>query len=342
MTSRERVARCLAFETPDRIPRELWALPWFTTRYPEEMACLQKRFPADTGDAPWVGRPSSREKGGRFDVGRYVDAWGCEFENVQAGVIGEVKEPVLIDLAEYDRVIQPPYDTLPENFDAARDTVNRTLGAPGGHERYVRGHSCLNPWERYQYLRGTTEAMCDVMDPDNRDLKGALNKIHGFFMKDLEFWASTDVDMVGLMDDWGSQRQLLIPPENWRALFKPMYREACELARSCGKTVFMHSDGFIEEIYPDLIEIGVTALNSQLFCMDLNRLKQYKGKITFWGELDRQHVLTSADPASIKAAVRQVADALYDPRGGLIAQFELGPGAHPKAGVAAFEAWEEI
>ena len=31
----------------------------------------------------------------------------------------------------------------------------------------------------------------------------------------------------------------------------------------------MHSDGRISEIHPDLVEVGVDALNSQLFCMDL-------------------------------------------------------------------------
>jgi len=144
------------------------------------------------------------------------------------------------------------------------------------------------------------------------------------------------------MDDWGAQSQLLIPPSAWRELFKPLYRDLCDLARANNKHVFMHSDGFIEEIYPDLIEIGVTALNSQLFCMNIERLAAHKGKITFWGELDRQHTLASGDPSEIRRAVRRVADALHDPRGGVIAQFELGPGAHPGAGFHAFQAWDEI
>jgi len=342
MTSRERVIRCLTFTTPDRPPRDLWALPWFTSRYPAQMEALREKYPSDFGGAPSVGRPSTRRQGDMFVVGRFVDDWGCTRENIHAGVVGEVKNPILTDLADYDRVIQPPYETLPENSGTARDTVNRALGAPGGHDRYIKAPSCLNPWERYQYLRGTVDALCDVTNPDDPLLRAALDKIHGFFMKDAEFWATTDVDALFIMDDWGSQNQLLIPPSIWRELFKPMYRDLCALARANNKHVFMHSDGFIEEIYPDLIEIGVTALNSQLFCMDLNRLAAYKGRITFWGELDRQHLLVSGDPAVIRAGVRHVADALYDPRGGIIAQFELGPGSHPDAGFHAYQAWEEI
>lgn len=341
MTSRERVQRCLNFETPDRMPRDLWMLPWFSARHPDAVEKLRAAYPVDFGGAPNVGRPSSRAHGDPFANGEYTDAWGCDFINMHAGVIGEVKHAVLTDPADYKTVIQPPYETLPEDFTAARDTVNRTLDAPGGHDKFIKS-GCFNPWERYQYYRGTMDAMCDVMDPDDAGVKGAIAAIHGYFMKELEFWTSTDVDAVFLMDDWGAQNQLLIPPDIWRAVFKPLYREACDLAHSRGKYVFMHSDGFIEEIYPDLIEIGVNALNSQLFCMDFDHLKQWKGRITFWGEIDRQHVMVSSDPAVIHAAVQRVADALYDPRGGIIAQFELGPGCHPDAGMAAFDAWRDI
>ena len=103
MTSRERVTRCLNFETPDRIPRDLWALPWFTSRHPEKIEELKRRFPCDFAHAPGVGRPSARKHGDMFGVGRYVDEWGCTRENIHAGVVGEVKNPQLADLADYDR-----------------------------------------------------------------------------------------------------------------------------------------------------------------------------------------------------------------------------------------------
>ncbi|MDA0322938.1 MAG: hypothetical protein O2923_09520 [Verrucomicrobia bacterium] len=34
--------------------------------------------------------------------------------------------------------------------------------------------------------------------------------------------------------------------------------------------IFMHSDGHILEIYPDLVEIGIDAVNSQIFCMGID------------------------------------------------------------------------
>ncbi|HDL17484.1 MAG TPA: methyltransferase, partial [Bacteroidetes bacterium] len=62
------------------------------------------------------------------------------------------------------------------------------------------------------------------------------------------------------------------------------------MAKANGKFAFMHSDGHISEIYTELVEVGVDAINSQLFCMDMVELaKSVKSKITFWGEVDRQH-----------------------------------------------------
>ncbi len=339
MTGRERVQRALRFERPDRVPRDLWALPWAWTHYPQRLRELCERFPADMGAAASVYRPSPRVSGDPYMQGMYVDDWGCVFENMHPGVIGEVKAPQLTELSAWRDVVRPPVETLPEDWGKARDKVNRSVAES---PLFIRAGCNPRPWERFQFLRGTVDAMCDVMAPDEADLRGLLRRIHEHHLRELEFWTSTDVDAISFMDDWGSQTQLLIPPAHWRELFKPLYRDYCELAHSRGKFAFMHSDGCIAEIYPDLIEVGVDALNSQLFCMDLNALARYKGRITFWGEIDRQHVLVSKDTEIGRAAVRTVASKLGDPRGGLIAQFELGPGCNPETGFAIFEEWERV
>ena len=48
-TSRERVTRCLKFENPDRVPRDLWLLPWAENRYPKIIEEINNRFPSDFG-----------------------------------------------------------------------------------------------------------------------------------------------------------------------------------------------------------------------------------------------------------------------------------------------------
>ena len=46
-----------------------------------------------------------------------------------------------------------------------------------------------------------------------------------------------------------------------------------------GKRVFMHSDGHITAIIGDLIELGLDALNSQIFCMGVEDLgRRFRGE----------------------------------------------------------------
>ena len=175
------------------------------------------------------------------------------------------------------------------------------------------------------------------------ECRNLLKKIHEFYLRELEFWANSAVEAITFMDDWGAQHQLLIPPNIWREMFKPLYKEYCDLGHSEGKFVFMHSDGCITEIFEDIVELSVDAINSQLFTMDLAELAtKAKGKLTFWGEIDRQHILPSQDAQAGRDAVRQVAAFLYDVSGGIIAQFEFGAGANPKTALVIFDEWEKI
>jgi uroporphyrinogen decarboxylase len=336
-TPRELVRRALTFRKPERIPRDLWMLPWASDHYPNEARDILTRFPPDIVSAPDVYRPS-RARGDIYRTGTAVDDWGCVFENRMAGVHGEIKDPVIPELSGWKARLKPPYETLPTDTAAARETLRRFCG---NTDKFVKMGPCPRPWERMQFLRGTENAMMDL-GMDDPEARALLSAIHEFYLKELEFWVTTDVDAVQFMDDWGSQARLLISPAMWRGWFKPLYREYCALAHAHGKFIFMHSDGCILDILPDLAEIGVDALNSQLFTMDLAAVaRAARGKITFWGEIDRQHVLPKG-PEAGRDAVRKVARALWSPDGGIIAHMEFGAGANPATVMAAFEEWEKI
>lgn len=155
-------------------------------------------------------------------------------------------------------------------------------------------------------------------------------------------WAHTDVDGLWFMDDWGSQYSLLISPILWRKIFKPLYKEYIDIAHQHGKYIFMHSDGYIADILPDIIELGVDAINSQIFCMNIEDLgKQFKGKITFWGEIDRQYILPNGTPEEVINAVKKVKEFLYY-KGGVIGQCEFGAGAKPENVYLVFKTWNNF
>ena len=124
-------------------------------------------------------------------------------------------------------------------------------------------------------------------------------------------------------------------------VFKPLYRDYINLAKKYGKKVFMHSDGYTLDIIPHLIDLGLDAINAQVWCIGLDRLRPFRGEITFWGEIDRQHLLPYATAGEIRRAVRDFDKALWHD-GGTIAQLEFGAGARPENVYAAFDEWNRL
>jgi hypothetical protein len=142
------------------------------------------------------------------------------------------------------------------------------------------------------------------------------------------------------MDDWGMKESLLINPETWREIFKPLYKEYCDMIHAAGKFSFFHTDGHTEAIFSDFIEVGIDAVNAQLFTMDVEDLaRRYLGKITFWGEIDRQQILPFGTRREVQEAVQRIRALLDDGTGGVIAQCEWGKD-NPKENIeAVFQAW---
>jgi uroporphyrinogen decarboxylase len=334
MTSRERVYRALTFQCPDRAPRELWTLPGITMFRKAELDAVLARFPSDF-TAPEVRYGvSKRARGTEALVGTYVDAWGCPFTVAEPGVIGEVKDPPLADLTALHR-FRPPDEILDE---ADFSRVNASCAAT---DKFVKAGTTIRPFERMQFLRGTENLMMDLAW-GIREVYQLRDMVHDFFLRELSLWLKTDVDGISFMDDWGSQERLLISPSLWREFFKPLYADYCQLIHSAGKFAFFHSDGYIMEIIPDLIEIGVDALNSQLFCMSIEEIgRRFRGQITFWGEIDRQKVLPFGTVENVRKAVWRVRRALDDGRGGVIAECEWGIGVPRENIEAVFQAWLE-
>ncbi len=333
MTSRELVVSTLEFASPMRIPRQLWLLPWANEHYPVELAEIRDRFPDDIASSPGFLKEQVKTVGDRYTPGTFVDEWGCIFENRQRGVVGEVKEPLLKRWEDADQV-NPPVEFLSVDVNAVNSFCRDT-------DKFVLSGCCPRPFERLQFIRKSENLFVDLVEQPE-ELFLLLDRMHRFYLQELEIWAATDVDALSFMDDWGTQRAMLISPGMWRSIFKPLYKDYIDIAHSHGKYIFMHSDGYIADIIPDLVEMGLDALNAQIFCMDLENLgRQFRGKLTFWGEIDRQHTLPFGTPADVVNAVKRAKESLYQ-NGGVIAQCEFGAGAKPENIYQVFKTWEDL
>lgn len=332
-TGRELVWQALRFQDPARAPRQLWYLPWAEIYYPDALRRIQETFPADIVSAPGFYRDSLPSRGCATGIGAYTDEFGCEFINIQEGVIGEVKHPRIRDWDNDAGAVRFPV----EHFTMDREKINTWCAS---RDEFVVAGCCPRPFEQLQFLRGSAELYVDLMlRPES--MLAFMRALHEFYCRLMEEWAKTEVDALTFMDDWGSQRSLLICPDVWRELFKPMYRDYIEIAHSAGKAIFMHSDGHILDIFPDLVELGLDAVNSQVFCMGVDNLAPFAGQITFWGEIDRQGILSQGVPGDAREAVRQVYRHLWK-NGGCIAQCEFGPGARPETVEAVFSEWDAV
>jgi uroporphyrinogen decarboxylase len=328
VTSRELVKKTLAFQNSGRIPRDLWLAPGLQ---PEAVRQVLEHYPSDFVKPSFrygKGRRQRKTPGKDY---QYTDSWGCIWRTENLAYSGHVVGHPLADWSDLES-FQPPWEVL-EETDFSQ--IDNSLS--GG--KYMLAPTEVTVFERLQHLRGTEKLLLDLAYGDEHLLR-LIELIHQFNCQELEMWAETQVDGIFFMDDWGWQGGLLISPELWRKYFKPLYKEYCRIIKKAGKDVFFHSDGKIEELFGEFVDLGVDAINSQLFCMDLKKLSSFRGRITFWGEMDRQYLLPYGEHCQIKEAVESLKEYLWH-QGGLIAQCHWEPGVSEERIRQVCAAWED-
>jgi uroporphyrinogen decarboxylase len=332
MTSRELVVKTLNHEPVPRVARDLWLGAGEDWIRADELAEINVRYPSDIVQPEVPPAHGKRSQGKPSKAGDYTDAWGCVWHVDQRGAPPELKLSPLTDagkIAEY----QPPTELLDRSRFAK---VNKSCQATN---RFVLAWSEVRPFDRLRHLRGSEAAPVDLAR-DTKETRSLLAMLHDFGSKEIELWAETDVDGVVLGDDWGTPEGLLIAPEMWREIFRPLYREYCKLLHAKDKFVFFRSDGNILDILGDLVKMGVDAIHCQMHLMDVERLaKRFHGRVTFWGEMDPQWLRDPGSPEKFREAVLAVRRALDFGGGGVIAQCQWAPGVRLRTIAAFFEQW---
>lgn len=113
-------------------------------------------------------------------------------------------------------------------------------------------------------------------------------------------------DIVQLVGDISSERSMLISPRWWRTEIKPRLARVIQATRRPGMYFYFHSDGAMQAVLPDLIEIGFDIINPlQPECMDLLSIKQqYGAQFTMHSTMSSQHTLPFGTPEDVRAEVR--------------------------------------
>jgi len=187
-----------------------------------------------------------------------------------------------------------------------------------GHDLYENGYALGvdGPWGIYEIsssLVGTEDYLMDlVLRPDyaRQVAETVLEKHHLPFYENLLSRTAPFIHVVGISDDLGSQNNLIFSKKVFQEVFKPLLQELiAHIHRFSDAKVYMHSDGSIYPIIPDLIEIGVDGLNPLQYTakdMDLARLKNEFGKdLGFFGGVIENMALSFSSPEQVRQLVRE-------------------------------------
>ena len=114
-------------------------------------------------------------------------------------------------------------------------------------------------------------------------------------------------------NDFGSQLDLLISPDQFVEFVSPYFAKLTSLGHEFGYQVILHSCGSIRKVIPDLISMGVDAIHPiQAKAVDMSAevLTKYKNDLAFIGGIDTQDVLVNFPPDEVKEEVERVKNIL--------------------------------
>jgi hypothetical protein len=310
--------KSLNFDYPEYIPVSASILPAAWIKYREALDEIVAEHPTLFGKVAAGSRDYDRVSNPTYVAGEHVDAWGCVWSNLKTGMESIVTGhpvPTREDVREL---------TLPEE----------DIGFPHGF-MYLR----------LQDLRGFEGLMMDFAE-EPPELRMLIDKVLAYNLRQaalkleaLEQQPSPD-PIVYFGDDLGLQQRLPISPKMWRRYLKPCYAQIYGPFRAAGYYVYMHTDGHIYEIIPDLMDCGVSVINPQVRANGLENLAAVcKGKVCVDLDLDRQ-LFPFATPQQIDDHVREAVETLGSPEGGLWLKAEIGEDVPLENIDAIFEALE--
>lgn len=156
-------------------------------------------------------------------------------------------------------------------------------------------------YERAWTLRGMENLLMDFMVNPGfvHDLMAA---IADYNIAQLREAVKYDIDAIAFGDDWGQQSGLIMGYDTWKEFIYPQLRRMYKAVHDEGKYVFIHSCGDVDELFDDLIDIGVNCFNPfQPEVMDvLELIRKYRGRLTFHGGLSIQKTLPYGTQAEVK------------------------------------------
>lgn len=312
------ITEAARFQSPDTIPVAIGMLPAAWLRHGKELQRIVDEYPQFFHGLKRDLEHPETFYGGTYVKGTHIDEWGCVWSNLVDGQESIVTgHPVKSE----------------EDIFALKIPENRDGRLPHG----------------FMYLRlldlcGFELAMTLFAEEDEA-LTTLIDKVLTYNRYQVEAILPNIGDIVYFGDDLGMQKGLAIGPERWRKYLKPCFTELYGIVKKNkpDTVLYMHTDGCIYEIMPDLIECGVDIINPQFRANGLDNLVRVCRKeqtIAINLDLDRQ-LFPFATRSQLFDHVGECVEALYLKEGGLGLNIEIGYDVPMENVVAILDAAEK-
>lgn len=305
MNGKEIVIRSLEFKTPERIPL-IFPRSGFS-----DVVNLQLQW-----DKNWKPELPIFKFVNSKKPGKFIDEWGSIWETAGMNNMGLVVGHPLEDLEKIGEYKFPdPYS--PGRFIEIENNKN--------FEKYILFWMPLTLFERLYMLHGFEKTLIDLY-LDQKKIEKLLNIILDFNLKIIDRIGKEklDIDGIGITDDWGTNDNLFISIDLWRKIFKEKYKKLFDLIHRYKLKVWMHSDGRINELLPEFIDIGLDVINlNSPKLLGIQEIgKKFKGKLNFFNGVDNQSTLISGSDKDIESEARLIFDFWGSKDGGIIVYFD--------------------
>jgi len=235
------------------------------------------------------------------DIGndRVRDVFGVVWDRSIDKDIGNVENPQLVEPTLDGYTFPDPHAS---RFFA--DIPEKIANSPDRFRIFNIGFSL---YERAWTLRGMENLMMDFIDRPEF-VHHLLHTIADYNIAQVEKALEYDIDAVYFGDDWGQQHGLQMGPSLWHEFIHPELKRMYGVVRDSGKDVFIHSCGDVDELFDDLIGIGVNCFNpfqpEVINVPDL--MVRYRGRLTFHGGLSTQRTLPYGTVEDVRAETRRL------------------------------------
>lgn len=371
LTPRQRLLRALSHEEPDRVPLDLggtYATGIIAGAYEALKSFLHLAEDTDTSilegrsavvqvEEPILQRFQIDTRKVTVNIpdnwftphpdGTQTDGWGNVWGRPEGGHFYVIRSPLAGEPSRQALERHPwPNPDDPRITDGLAEEVARLRATDYAVVLALPSRLI----HQMQFLRGYAESLMDLLV--NRafieDLMDRITDINIRIAENVLRLVGEQIDVLCIGDDLGTQNGPLISLETYRRMIKPRQRRLVEtLRRYTSAKLFYHSCGSVVAFIPDLIDLGIQALNPvqvSAVGMDPAVLKREFGRdMAFWGGVDTQRVLPFGTPAEVAAEVKR-RFAELGPGGGWVcaAVHNIQPGVPPENICALFDTAAEV